>query len=139
LYWLAGRQGRRAQYAAELSQVASHYSALPALRCAAALAAAEAGHRQPALAILQDLTRHGLTRLQRDSGWLISATLLCQACLLMAEVPLATSLHQALKPFEDRHAVSSHGSVWLGPVADQLSALESFLSSGPAAPQPALL
>jgi hypothetical protein len=36
-------------------------------------------------------------------------------------------------------AVSSHGSVWLGPVADQLSALESFLSTGPAAPQPALL
>ena len=87
------------------------------LRAAQALAHARAGSGERAGAIVAELARGDFARPRRDPGWLVAAALVAQACAATSDTAHAEALRRALAGSEDRHAVSAHGSVWLGPVS----------------------
>jgi hypothetical protein len=121
---LVWKNGALAEHIEEVAALADRYDGLPALRCALALAFAQAGRVADARALVGELAGSDFARLRRDAGWLIAAALLADACATLGERETGTALRTTLGPYADRHAVSAHGSIWLGPVSATLSRLD---------------
>ena len=115
--WLMSERGALGDVAGEVDALVARYPALPVLRAAQALAHARAGSGERAGAIVAELARGDFARPRRDPGWLVAAALVAQACAATSDAAHAEALRRALAGSEDRHAVSAHGSVWLGPVS----------------------
>jgi DNA-binding SARP family transcriptional activator len=127
--WVARERGALAQLTSDLDVLAARYRMLPVLAAARALAYAQDGQDARATTIVDRLACDAFAGLRRDPGWLVGSSLIAEYCELTGDTANARALTQMLAGHEERHAVTVHGSVWLGPVGDRLASLAHTLAT----------
>jgi DNA-binding SARP family transcriptional activator len=121
--WIARERGGLAQLTTELDVLAARYPMLPVLAAARALAYAQDGQHTRATTIVDRLACDDFAGLRRDPSWLVGSVLVAECCELTGDTANARALTEMLTGHEERHAVTLHGSVWLGPVGERLASL----------------
>jgi DNA-binding SARP family transcriptional activator len=130
--WIARERGALAGLTADLDALAARYPMLPVLATARALAYAQDGQHEAATTIVDDLASDAFAGLRRDPGWLVGSVLIAECCELAGDAANARALAEMLAGHEERHAVTLHGSVWLGPVGERVASLaDAFVTGGP--------
>jgi DNA-binding SARP family transcriptional activator len=127
--WVARERGALARLTSDLDVLAARYPMLPLLAAAQALAYAQDGQHARATTIVDGLAPDAFAGLRRDPGWLVGSSLITECCELTGDAANARTLTQMLTGHEERHAVTVHGSVWLGPVSERLGSLARTLAT----------
>ena len=119
-----------AELAASLSELEGSFSLLPVWGCLKARVLAEAGRSEEATRTVADLTGRGLAALERDTNWLISASLLAETFVRTRDVEGAAQLRRALEPRAAHWAASARATVCFGPLAGPLALLSAVEGDG---------
>lgn len=120
LLWTRIEQGQVDQLADALPALQASFSLLPVWTAVEARVLAEPRSRSKGRKAME-LTALGLSRLQRDTNWLISASLLAETVARTGDTSAAQQLYRALEPWAEQWAVSARGTVCLGPITGSLS------------------
>ena len=125
--WIALEQDRFVELREALSAAESAFAALPVWQSLKARVLVATGGEELAAQSVAELTGRGLAMLERDTNWLISATLLAETAAQAGDTTTAEELFRRLRPRAHHWAVSARGTVCLGPVAAALALLGTVL------------
>jgi hypothetical protein len=130
LVWLRMEQGQLDELAASLSELEGSFSILPVWGCLKARVLAEVGRSEEATRTVTALTGRGLAALERDTNWLISASLLAETFVRTGDAEAAGQLRSALAPRAAHWAASARATVCFGPLAGPLALLSAVEGNG---------
>jgi DNA-binding winged helix-turn-helix (wHTH) protein len=122
LYGLRSQQGRLAELAPVMRQLAARYPLSP-WRLSLACEDVRDGKRDEGVAALRDCGADGLRAPRRDLSYLTTLWFLADLCAQLGATREARLVECALEPFADRHVVVGIGMLYLGPVARALGAV----------------
>ena len=104
LFVLRRAQGRLAELEETITRSVREYPALVRFRCALTHLYAELGRERDARAALDELLSRDLAREHLDAEWLLSMSLLTDACAFLEDKPAAARLYELLLPYGELYA-----------------------------------
>ncbi len=125
LAWLRIEQDQLDELAVSLPALEGAFSLLPVWGSLKARILADVGRREEAASTVAEFTSKGMARLERDTNWLISASLLAETFTRTKDIPAAEQLRVLLEPCAGHWAVSARATVCFGPVAGSLALLSA--------------
>ncbi len=125
LAWLRLEQDQLDELAVFLPALEGAFSLLPVWGSLKARVLADVGRQEEAAKTVAQLTSEGMARLERDTNWLISASLLAETFTRTKDIPAAQQLRASLEPRAAHWVVSARATVCFGPVAGSLALLNA--------------
>jgi class 3 adenylate cyclase/tetratricopeptide (TPR) repeat protein len=121
-------QGRFQEMESSVKALAEQYPQIPGWRCALTLLYGELGREADARMEFEHLAADDFNDLPRDLLWLVSATLLCEACALLGDARRAALLQRLLRPCAERCVVIGDAVACYGSASRYLGLLAATMS-----------
>ncbi len=125
LAWVRIEQDQLDELAVSLPGLEGAFSLLPVWGSVKARVLADIGRLEEAASTVAEFTSNGMASLERDTNWLISASLLAETITRTKNIPAAQQLRALLEPRAAHWAVSARATVCFGPVAGSLALLSA--------------